>query len=45
MAIENKLGLDGIELMRLEEKISKRRACELRDIKQMPVIVHGAHER
>ena len=29
MAIENKLGLDGIELMRAEEQISKRRACEL----------------
>ena len=31
MAIENKLGLDGIELMRAEEQISKRRAKQLYD--------------
>ena len=29
MALENKLGLDGIELMRAEEQISKRRAKQL----------------
>ena len=29
MALENKLGLDGIELMRAEEQISKRRARQL----------------
>ena len=29
MAIENKLGLEGIELMRAEEKISKRKAKQL----------------
>jgi len=31
MAVENKLGLDGIELMRAEERISKRRAVQLYD--------------
>jgi len=31
MALENKLGLDGIELMRAEEQISKRRAKQLYD--------------
>ena len=31
MALENKLGLDGIELMRAEEQISKRKAKQLYD--------------
>ena len=31
MALENKLGLNGVELMRAEEQISKRRAKELYD--------------
>ena len=29
MALENKLGLEGVELMRAEERIGKRRAKEL----------------
>ena len=31
MVLENKLGLDGIELMRAEEQISKRKAKQLYD--------------